>query len=438
MHRASFLFVIAWFATACGPSRPAVPPASTLLGEIGAGALYAVDWPTSMRTDLEAAAKNGLAVVRYGDDGLHVLGGCYADGAYRVESVSPKDDVVRFSNRLELTTHLPLSGAAIAARADFEAHSENVVDLAVVTRSRWTAPALSVTRADLHGECAGATHVVSSIQRGAFAMAVRNAKDTLTAASVFSFGASGKSASESLLAKSDGSPESCRESADRCDALLEITLRALGGASAPLTASQPGSGWVGKLCDDLSACSVACDRGDMGGCTGSAALLLESDPPRAQRYARTACEASFGHGCLLLGIMNDPVANPKVGGGDRQKAVQLYVRACELGSLDGCQNLAYFAQPKTPFRADDESMVKLTGRACEGGDAKTCLVVAGWYAGMLKSIAESSRQRAPMLDAYDQMIHFHGRYCEAADAETLKKSPCELERLREARARLAK
>lgn len=83
--------------------------------------------------------------------------------------------VVRFSSRLELTAK-PVTGGAIAARANFETHNENVVDLAVVTRTRWSAPALPVTHADLHGECAGATHVVATIQRGAFAMAVHNAR----------------------------------------------------------------------------------------------------------------------------------------------------------------------------------------------------------------------------------------------------------------------
>lgn len=65
-------------------------------------------------------------------------------------------------------------------------------------------------------------------------------------------------------------------------------------------------------------------------------------------------------------------------------------------------------------------------------------MVAGWYAGKLKSIAESTRLRKPTLAAYDQLIHYHGRYCEFADAETLKSSPCELQSLRDERARLAK
>ncbi len=421
---------------ACGSPRPASPSAAALLGEEADG-LYAVDWPTSMRTDLEVSARSGLAVVRYGNDGLHVLAGCFADGAYRIEAVSPKDDVVRFSNRLELTTKLPVTGAAIAARAGFAAHTENVVDLAVVTRSRWIAPVLPSAQTDLHGECAGATHVVSSIQRGAFAMAVRNASDTLSSVELFGFRAGGKSASESLLAKSDGSPDSCRTSASGCDALLAVTLRPVRGASAALTSTRPGAGWADKLCENLAACTAACDRGDMGGCTGAAAHLQEDEPQRAKRYARTACEADFGHGCTLLGIMYDPVASPGSGGGDRDKAVQLYVRACELGSLDGCQNLGYFAQSKSPFRAEDEPLVKLVGRACEGGNAKSCLVVAGWYAGELKSIAETTRMRAPMLTTYDEMIHYHGRYCELADAATLQNQPCELQRLQEARARLA-
>jgi hypothetical protein len=421
---------------ACGRSSapPAAPHAADMVGE--SGSLYAVDWPTSMRVDLDVNARHGLVVLALHEGGdIRVLTRCAAEGRYRVESVSPKEELVRFTTKEELSAKLPFSGAGIAAKADLGGAHRQVVDLAVVTRSRATAPAIPVGRPDLRGDCAGATHVVTAFQRGAFALAARSSTDVAASAEVLGLAATGSYQKGSLISKSDGDPTACRtDDAPGCDALLTIAVRPLA-PSSQVTDPTGANGWITAACPNEEACDAACDAGDMDACAAASVhALTNGDYRRAERLGRAACDASRAHGCTLLGRVYDPLKATPGALHDAAKATQLYARGCELGSLNGCVLLSYYAQRQDPFRPQDEGLIELVARGCAGGNASSCSVVAGWYQAQAQWLARSS---APSTKtAFDKAIRFEAEYCKRATPTELSKQPCTLENWKAVRREL--
>lgn len=412
---------------------PSAPPPRTaaLVGE--QEELFAVDWPTSMRVDLETNARRGIVVVAYREGtSVRVLPGCTADGSYRSESVSPKADIVRFATREQLSAKLPFSGLALANTVGVDGTSERVVDLAIVTRTRASAPLLPVGRPELRGDCEGATHVVTSFQRGAFTLAARSSTDIAASADVLGLGARGASGASSIVSKSDGDPGACRqESASACDALLTIAVRPLA-RSSKLSDPAGASGWWRASCKSKDECLTACEAGDMDGCAAASLYLLEEgDYRRAERYGRASCDADKGHGCTVLGMVYDPIKQTPGALHDAEKASSLYARACDLGSLTGCVLLAYYAQKKEPFRPDEESRIKLVGKGCSGGNASCCNVAAGWYQAKASWLARTTTRG--VKSSFDEALRFEDLYCKVATAKELAKTPCSLANWRNVR-----
>jgi hypothetical protein len=416
----------------CASTPPPSPRAAQLVGETDAEDLYAVDWPTSMRADLEATARRGLVVVEHRSGrALRVLASCTADGAYRTEPVSPKEDLVRFATRQELAAKLPFAGAGLAGQVGVDASDERVVDLVVITRARASAPALPTGRADLPGDCDGATHVVSSFQRGAFAMAARSSRDAATSAGVLGLVAAASTKSSALVARSDGDPAACARDANApCDALVKVAVRPLASTSA-LTDPTTATSRLRAPCKG-EECITSCEQGVMDACASASVALMESDERRAERYGRVACDAGNGHGCTSLAMLYDPVkatTGRRQGLLDRDRAVKLYARGCELGSLTGCSLLAYYAQKKEPFRPEEEPLAKLVARGCDAGDPQCCFVVAGFYQAKAQHVAKT--EIAGSIAAFDEALRYEERYCKVATATDLAKHPCRLDNWRE-------
>lgn len=419
----SLVITLLLTAMACGRASSSPPPrAADALGEADA-ALYAVDWPTSARTDLEATAARALAVVSYQPPGpVRVLPSCTAPGTYRFEAVTPKEDVVRLETREQISAALPFSAPSLTARLEAGASEERVFDLAIVTRRRASAPALPVSTTDLHGDCAGATHVVASYQRGAFVLAERTRRDVASSVEVFSLGARAGSQGNTLVSKSDGDPALCRAgSDDACTALVKVALRPLSRSSAATAPSGAGtwsSSWKKRPYDEETA--PRCDRGDLEACVVVGANVQDADPQRAERYYRLACDGGIGHACSLLAFFYDPLAGR--GGGDEAKAKTLYVRGCDLGSLDACSLLAGYLRWGRVLEPKDDSFAKRVARACDAGSKdevgwlESCYRASYWYASAFKE----TKERAQMKPLLDEALRLHRRYCDAATEKDLE------------------
>lgn len=125
-----------------------------------------VAMPAEQRADMEVSARTGPVVVRFRDCQLHVLSNCSAKGAYAFESAAPRTDHLVLSSPAELERRMPAQTAAL------EGELSRADGLSVFTRvvGRYVAAPAELSADALMGDCSGATHLVASIDVGAFVL----------------------------------------------------------------------------------------------------------------------------------------------------------------------------------------------------------------------------------------------------------------------------
>lgn len=187
-----------------------------------------MEWPAADRAALEARRSRGVIVVRYGQGEVEVLPRCEAKAAaYRYVGLTPKRETLALKNREELHAAMPIHAArleATLAQGDELAVRLDVVGVYESEPRTWTS-------ADLHGDCAAATHVVAGLTVGAFEISA--ARSSSASASGSAFGASAGGARERAVAtsKSDGTAAACASAASNtsappagCAGLLRIDV----------------------------------------------------------------------------------------------------------------------------------------------------------------------------------------------------------------------
>jgi uncharacterized protein len=350
---------------------PPPPSAGEAMGELEcqAGQSRAeplvVDWGSDDRADLEVAMRDGLALAAYDCNSFRVLDRCRARGGYGFAGVSRKEDVVQITGRDELHANLPLGKVELSAVIDRGA----TIDVALVTVGKHRTSAFQVARTDLEGDCAGATHYVSSALVGAFAMGTGTRGEVGTVAQLFGLAEAGASSTnERKSLNRDGDLEACTAANPndpappaQCQSILRVELVSLvdapveppsGGGQAPPEPVQPvcPAGFVleGNKCTlTKQAKAYCCAPDDAKECTAQ-------------------CEAGNAESCHNLAILT---RNGKVGGTpDREAATALFEKACDGGHAAACPMVAYTLDWKT----EGKRVAELLGRACDGDDAMSC------------------------------------------------------------------
>lgn len=223
-----------------------VPETSDALGQARCGVTKSaakplvVEWPAAERGALEARASRGLVAVRYQGCEMEVLSHCEVPGEYEYVGLNAKRESVRIRNADELYARLPLGAAQLEAQ--LERAGELRVDLEVVGRKESTA--YEVSRHDLQGRCDGATHFVSGLTVGAFAMVAGQELGGGGSVTVAGAGAgAGRSTTREVL-REDGDPEACATASGTdtapptaCSALLRVEVLPI--SEEPIARPQP-------------------------------------------------------------------------------------------------------------------------------------------------------------------------------------------------------
>lgn len=244
-------------ACGCGSSQPA-PRAPELPRDWQAKCSVAksrsrpliVEWPSTDRAALESAAQRGLVVVRYVGCEMELLPRCRVEGSYRYTPVTLQSDRITIRNLDELYANVPLGAAKL--EGELSARGELNVDLVIVGTYDAT-EAHRVERGQLRGDCAGATHVLSSMTAGAFTFYSGAATSAGGGVGALGFGAGAKHGSARSLLSQSGDATSCRsatrqdeEPPEACGALLRVETVELAPqmgsvAIAPEPSSEPSS-----------------------------------------------------------------------------------------------------------------------------------------------------------------------------------------------------
>jgi uncharacterized protein len=144
-----------------------------------------------------------------------------------------------------------------------------------------------------------------------------------------------------------------------------------------------------RPCAPLSACLLACERGERGACYEASRLWVDPadggrDLPGAQRLAAQACDKGDGRGCMRATAL--PAADAGQVADYALAAGRLLPASCEGGELEACELLTswYLEQDAGVEAASTGAKARaLALKACDGGDPFACAragsaLLSGW------------------------------------------------------------
>ncbi len=285
-------------------------------------------WEAESRALLSSMRKDGAVVVRYQVDGCNVeleLLDCAAEGSYDF-TPHPRTETKFARNQGELFAELPVGAANLAGNVSDDQALRTDYMLAGIARL----PPVRVYRpSDLKGvDCQRATHVVSRVFLGGFAM-VSGSESTLEAsASFFDAGGGAKHSSSVKTIAREGDPAQCQAALQNgsqqplCNIPLRVGLRAIEGVGEAICPA-------GTELNDDAQCvttAVGCPAGtqwDGQHCKGK----VETSCPEGHTY-----QAELG--CVAKVVRTQP--RPRTASTGRgPRLVLVPAGTFEMGSLEG-------------------------------------------------------------------------------------------------------
>lgn len=229
------------------------------------------EWPASEKANLEAAVQNGAVVVAYSGCTMRLLPDCQVPGGYSWQRTTPASDVMEIADENDLYAKLPLGAASLSG----ELKRSGQLAIATHVTGHLRLREGGVEDVAAAGPCAQATHIVSAVSVGAFALSRGGAAQARAQASVTGFGEAGGSQSQTAsLVRSAGDPKSCTESTaeaphPNCNSPLQVFLTAIPGRTpeegpvgtsrADFVSASAESRWD-VFIDDQVACTTPCTK----------------------------------------------------------------------------------------------------------------------------------------------------------------------------------
>ena len=253
--------VVTFGSTACAP--PVNIAGDTLKGPTTGEAFEGVNcsavrpstkpdlmaWDSGSRAELDRLRREGVVAVRYSPNGcdvqLELLPSCIGKSSkYQFNTANANEHKV-LHNASELFAQLPLGAGAVSGKLK----GGRALRTDYMLAGQYSLPPdASFRAADLKGpDCARATHVISAIYVGAFAMGAGESRAMDTSASLFGAHSGLQSRTDVDVFHSEGDAESCaaaqknRQESDGCAVPLRIGLLKLDAPAATAASSAPPS-----------------------------------------------------------------------------------------------------------------------------------------------------------------------------------------------------
>lgn len=201
-----------------------------------------VEWPAADRASLEAAATGGVVAVQYDGCQMRVISRCEVGGGYDYQGTTRKHDEVRIRDRDALYAKLPLG----AARLEGALARDGQLNVALEIVGQRTVGSNDVAVPRDTPDCREATHFVSTMSVGAFALYTGSSLDASATASLAKTDvqAGGELRRSHEVLRTDGDLEACRDAVsgaeappEQCGALLRVELTPIDRRGNGTTAS---------------------------------------------------------------------------------------------------------------------------------------------------------------------------------------------------------
>jgi hypothetical protein len=293
-----------------------------------------IEWPAADRAALDAQSKKGLVVVRYSGCTMELLPGCRAPGAYGYFPTTRKLQTETIKTEEDLYAKLPVGAVGLEGKL----HSAGSLDVEMSVVGTYESSHPGAGRADLQGDCTGATHVLTSLTVGAFEFYAGGAASVGAALNAPGVGVSGSGAAKRERLAQDGVGESCAQGNPQdtqpppgCGALLRVETVPIvdGSFNAIVHPCPPGSSWDGSQCVRVTlGQEIACPAGMVWTGSNCAPTVVTSCP--------TGTHFEGGRGCVP-DVMPTPAGRPMIripGGaflfGEGPKARKVTVTSFEM------------------------------------------------------------------------------------------------------------
>jgi TPR repeat protein len=321
-----------------------------------------VDWTPELRSDLEAAMKEGVALVSYDCKSLKLVGACSLEGSYGYIGTTRREKQIEMSSSDEIAANLPVGGMSWLSDVGAKLGRGTALVAKLVMVGKHSSSRKQVERSELQGGCDGATHFMRAATVGAFVVVSGSKAELGAHAKIVRWGATAGSESSTKIQAQDGDLAACEASKsddsappDRCGAVVRIELEPLGG----------------KVPDSPELMVPSCAPGFAmadGACV-STSRPHQCDPDDAQDCA-AQCEAGDAPSCGTLAVMyKDGVGVPK----DWAKAASLAERACGKDVMSGCRTFAAAKLGGEGTAKDPPGALALLDKACQAGDGMGCV-----------------------------------------------------------------
>lgn len=270
-------------------------------------------WDPAARANLDRLRKAGVVAVRYEAKGcdvkLELLPNCKGPSSYKYSGYAARETKTA-KDATEVFASLPLGAQSIAGKVSKGKMLRT--DYILVGTDSLKADA-RIARASLRGpDCARATHVVSTVYVGGFAMEAGTSAELGATVSVFGVGAGASQARSSERLAREGDATACEDAlksgkeTSLCAVPLRVGLLALDGLASD------GSG-VAAASAATGAAPTSCPDGmvgiEGGSFTMGAAKTREDVAPFC--IDRTEITAQDYAGCVAKGLCRAPIESTK-------------------------------------------------------------------------------------------------------------------------------
>jgi len=228
------------------------------------------EWPASEKANLEVLLRNGTVAVAYSGCSMRLLPECRVRGEYHWQRTTPSTDSLEINDSDELFAKLPLGAASL--EGELKRSGKLSVQTTVSGQLRLENAAVAEVPRD--GACAQATHLLSALSLGAFALKAGGQKDAKATAGISVAEAGLKTERSADLLRSAGDPDTCAQGTAEsphvnCASPIQAFLTPLPGRTeeegppgtvkVDFVSADANSRWD-VYADDVVICTTPCER----------------------------------------------------------------------------------------------------------------------------------------------------------------------------------
>jgi len=228
------------------------------------------EWPASEKANLEVLLRNGTVAVAYSGCSMRLLPECRVKGEYHWQRTTPSTDSLEINDSDELFAKLPLGAASLEG----ELKRSGKLSVKTTVSGQLRLENASVAEIPREGACAQATHLLSSLSLGAFALTAGGQKDSKLGASITLGEASAKTERSAEMLRSAGDFDTCAQSTNdsphvNCASPIQAFLTPLPGRTeeegppgtvkVDFVSADANSRWD-VYADDVVICTTPCER----------------------------------------------------------------------------------------------------------------------------------------------------------------------------------